>query len=180
MLYAMRKSIVCLLVLLSCAVSFAQFSLPPVPVVPGTPMETDIPQDSIFIVTHQDLMLGNAAFAHCFVPCDTDCDGIVTHAEAAAATELRLGYGGRKNIIGSYDFLKYFPNLVRLDAGNTPLEEIDLTHNPKLEEVDLRLAMRCRRVKLARGCSPRIVYPNMEGDFTVTIVPPSPTTPAEQ
>ena len=170
----MRKSIVCLLVLLSCAMSYAQLSLPSVPVVPGTPMESDIPQDSIFIVTHQDLMLGNAAFAHCFIPCDTDCDGIVTHAEAAATTELRLSYGGRKNIIGSYDFLKYFPNLVRLDVGNMPLEVIDLSRNPKLEEVDLRLAMRCKRVMLAQGCFPRIVYPHMEGDFIVTIVPQHP------
>lgn len=176
----MKKGISLLLVLFSCAVSFAQFSLPPVPVVPGTPMETDIPQDSIFIVTHQDLMLGNAAFAHCFIPCDTDCDGIVTHAEAAATTELRLGYGGRKNIIGSYDFLKYFPNLVHLDVGNTPLEEIDLSRNPKLEEVDLRLALQCKRIRLAQGCCPRIVYPNMEGDFTVTIVPKAPTEPTKQ
>ncbi|MBP5562050.1 MAG: hypothetical protein J6X70_09700 [Muribaculaceae bacterium] len=176
----MKKSISLLLVLFSGVVCFAQYSLPQVPVVPGTPIETSIPQDSIFIVTHQDLMLGNAAFAHCFIPCDTDCDGIVTHAEAAATTELRLGYGGRKNIIGSYDFLKYFPNLVHLDVGNTPLEEIDLSRNPKLEDVDLRLAIRCKRIKITQGCNPRIVYPNMEGDFTVTIVPQTPIEPIEQ
>ena len=176
----MRKVLICLIAWWSgVAVAQEVMVLPLVPIVPGTPMESDIPQDSIFIVTHQDLMLGNAAFAHCFIPCDANGDGIVTHAEAAVATELRLGYGGRKNIIGSYDFLRYFPNLVSLDVGNTPLEEIDLSRNPKLEEVDLRLAMRCKRVKLAQGCCPRIVYPRMEGDFTVTIVPLT-TPPAQQ
>lgn len=154
-----------------CLAGKAQFELPPVPEVPQVTQNTNVPEDSIFIRTQQDPMVYGAAFARCFTPCDLDQDGIVTYAEAAQATELHLGYGGRKNIIGDYAFLKNFPNLVRLDVGNGTVEELDLSMLPKLEELDLRLALWVKHITLAKGCCPRIIYPDMEGDFTVTIVP---------
>ena len=167
----MKRVFLSLLISASCAVGFAQDALPPVPEVPDTFNKINIPADSIFIITNQDAMLRNAAFANCFAPCDTNKDGVVTYAEAAATTELLLSYGGRKNIIGDYGFLKFFPNLVRLDVGNSPVEEIDLSNNPKLEELYLYSALWVKHIKLAKRCYPRIFYPDMEGDFTVTIVP---------
>lgn len=154
-----------------CLAGKAQFELPSVPEVPQVTQNTNVPEDSIFIRTQQDPMVYGAAFARCFTPCDLDQDGIVTYAEATQATELHLGYGGRKNIIGDYAFLKNFPNLVRLDVGNGTVEELDLSMLPKLEELDLRLALWVKHITLAKGCCPRIIYPDMEGDFTVTIVP---------
>ena len=154
-----------------CIAGKAQFQLPPVPEVPQIAQDTNIPEDSIFIRTEQDPTVYGSAFARCFTPCDINQDGIVTYAEAAQATELHLGYGGRKNIIGNFDFLKYFPNLVVLEVGNATVEELDLTMMPKLEELDLRLALWMKHVTLAKRCCPRIIYPDMEGDFTVTIAP---------
>lgn len=169
----MKRIFMIILVLVTCVSVSAQFSLPPVPQVSSMTPQSDVPKDSVFICTNQDPLLGNSAFAQCFAACDLNHDFIVTYGEASQATELFLSRGGRKNIIGNYDFLKHFPCLIRLDVGNTPLEELDLTHNPRLEELDLRSALRLKRIKLAKGCSPRIVYPNMEGDFTVTIVAPT-------
>lgn len=111
------------------------------------------------------------AFSRCFTPCDLNKDGIVTYGEAEQTTMLDLSPGGRKNIISNYDFLRYFPNLTHLHLGNATLEEIDLSRNPKLEEVVCSLALWLKQVKLAKGCCPRIYYPDMEGDFTVTIIP---------
>ena len=153
-----------------CMTSWSQFSLPALPEIPNT-FTTDVPEDSIFIRTRQETMFSNNVFDSCFIPCDLNGDGIVTFGEAAQATMLDLSHGGRKNIIGNYDFLKYFPNLTHLHLGNTTLEEIDLTRNPRLEELVCCYALWLKRIKLAKGCTPRIYYPDMEGDFTVTIVP---------
>ena len=166
-----QKTITLAFLAFFCIAGWAQFELPPVPEVPQITQNTTIPEDSIFIRTQQDPMVYGAAFARCFTPCDINQDGIVTYGEAAQATELHLGYGGRKNIIGNYDFLRHFPNLVRLDVSNGTVEELDLTMLPKLEELDLRLALWVKRITLAKGCCPRIFYPDMEGDFTVTIAP---------
>lgn len=160
----MKKLFITLLVLIPCVVSQAQSS------------QTSVPDDSVFIRIEQDPMLSDpmhlaGAFSRCFTPCDLNKDGIVTYSEAAQTTMLNLSPGGRKNIISNYDFLKHFPNLTHLHLGNATSEEIDLSHNPKLEEVVCNLALWLKRVKLSKGCCPRIYYPDMEGDFTVTIVP---------
>lgn len=168
----MKRLTLFVLVLTICMAGRAQNILPKVPEVPKINLASDVPEDSIFIRIEQEPMLGGGAFARCFTPCDLNGNGIVTYAEAAQATELGLSRGGRQNIIGNYDFLKHFPNLKRLDVGNTPVEEIDLTQNTKLEEVFCGNALWLKKVKLAKGCSPRIYYPDMEGDFTVTIVSP--------
>ena len=98
-------------------------------------------------------------FSQCFITCDTNNDGIVTYAEAAAATILGLDKGGRMNIIENYDFLKYFPNLVALSVGNTTLEEIDLHYQVKLEKLGLQNALWIKKIILAQNCQPEIFYP---------------------
>ena len=72
-------------------------------------------------------------FSKCFELIDTNGDGIVTYAEAEAATALGLDRGGRLNIIDDYEFLKYFPNLEALSVGNTTLDEIDIHWLKKLK-----------------------------------------------
>lgn len=110
--------------------------------------------DSVFIVITDDNV-----FSRCFTKCDLNDDRMVSYAEAAMATTLSLDYGGRKNIISDYSFLKYFPNLTHLSIGNTPNETIDLSNNPKLEVLDLRGGLWITEVTLAMGCSPRIFFP---------------------
>lgn len=121
--------------------------------------------DSVIIKISQDNI-----FSKCFMGVDTNQDGNVTVAEAAAAEELVLGRGGRKNIISNYDFLKFFPNLKRLEIGNTPNEEVDLRKNWKLEVLDLRVGIFLKKITLSVGCYPKIIYPKGTGDFTVTRV----------
>ena len=151
----------------------AQFTLPPIPDVQSPTEHPDATNDSVFIRTNPDPMFGNTAFARCFEPCDLNKDHIVTYTEAEQATELILSHGGRKNIIGNYDFLKHFPNLTHLDVGNCSLVELDLSMTPRLEELNLRSALRLKRIKLAEGCHPHIVYPNNQDEATVTIVTPT-------
>lgn len=110
--------------------------------------------DSVFIKITDDNV-----FSKCFVKCDLNGDGLVSYAEAEKATALGLDYGGRKNIISDYSFLKYFPNLTHFSIGNTPNESIDLSHNPKLELIDLRGGLWITEVTLATGCAPKIYFP---------------------
>ena len=110
--------------------------------------------DTVFIKINDDNV-----FSKCFVKCDLNGDGLVSYAEAEKATALGLDYGGRKNIISDYSFLKYFPNLTHFSIGNTPNESIDLSHNPKLELIDLRGGLWITEVTLATGCAPKIYFP---------------------
>lgn len=70
---------------------------------------------------------------------DANKDGELTVGEAEAATRLMLMYPNRKNMfmISTYDDLRFFPNLEYLDAGASRVTAIDLSHNPKLQEVNL-------------------------------------------
>ena len=95
-------------------------------------------------------------FSQCFATCDINNDGIVTYAEAAAATMLSLEKGGRLNIIEDYAFLKYFPNLTALGVGTTPVEEIDLRNQTKLEKLHVGNASWLKKIILAEGCKPEI------------------------
>jgi len=95
-------------------------------------------------------------FSHCFRICDTNNDGIVTYAEAAAATKLGLDAGGRSNVIEDYSFLKYFPNLEMFSVGNTPLEEIDLCCLTKLKVVNVSSALWLKKITVGGTTIPEI------------------------
>ena len=95
-------------------------------------------------------------FSQCFTTCDTNNDGIVTYAEAAAATMLSLEKGGRLNIIEDYAFLKYFPNLEALSVGNTTLEIIDMHYLTKLKLVNVTNALWLKTIIVGREMAPEI------------------------
>ena len=95
-------------------------------------------------------------FSQCFTTCDTNNDGIVTYAEAAAATMLSLEKGGRLNIIDDYAFLKYFPNLEALSVGNTTLEIIDMHYLTKLKLVNVTNALWLKKIIVGGEVGPEI------------------------
>ena len=95
-------------------------------------------------------------FSQCFTTCDNNNDGIVTYAEAAAATMLSLEKGGRLNIIEDYAFLKYFPNLEALSVGNTTLEIIDMHYLTKLKLVNVTNALWLKTIIVGREMAPEI------------------------
>lgn len=95
-------------------------------------------------------------FSQCFSTCDTNNDGIVTYAEAAAATMLSLEKGGRLNIIEDYAFLKYFPNLEALSVGNTTLEIIDMHYLTKLKLVNVTNALWLKTIIVGGDVAPEI------------------------
>lgn len=95
-------------------------------------------------------------FSQCFSTCDTNNDGIVTYAEAAAATMLSLEKGGRLNIIENYDFLKYFPNLEALSVGNTTQEIIDMHYQKNLKLVNVTNALWLKTIIVGGEVAPEI------------------------
>ncbi|MBO4659963.1 MAG: hypothetical protein J5610_00705 [Prevotella sp.] len=109
-------------------------------------------KDAGYVVKIED----DNIFSHCFKDIDVDGDGLVTYCEAEKATRLILDTGGRSNIIENYDFLKFFPNLTILSVGNTPLEEIDLHYQTKLEKLNLSNALWVKKIFLAENCKPEI------------------------
>lgn len=120
--------------------------------------------DDVFIrITDENM------FSRCFINCDKNGDNIVTYAEAKEATTLLLNYGGRLNIIEDYAFLKHFPNLTTLHIGNTTVESIDLSNNPKLERVCFELALWLRVVKFASNNVPQMICPNDAKVMTIII-----------
>lgn len=99
---------------------------------------------------------GNNIFSQCFKDIDTNGDGIVDCCEAKKATFLSLERGGRSNVVDSYDFLKFFPNLTALGAGTTTVEVLDLSNLKKLEKLHVGNAAWLKKVILAEGCKPEI------------------------
>lgn len=95
-------------------------------------------------------------FSQCFATCDINNDGIVTYAEAAAATMLSLEKGGRLNIIENYDFLKYFPNLEALSVGNTTQEIIDMHYQKNLKLVNVTNALWLKTIIVGGEVAPEI------------------------
>lgn len=95
-------------------------------------------------------------FSQCFATCDINNDGIVTYAEAAAATMLSLEKGGRLNIIENYDFLKYFPNLEALSVGNTTQEIIDMHYQKNLKLVNVINALWLKTIIVGGEVAPEI------------------------
>ena len=98
----------------------------------------------------------NNIFSQCFKDIDANGDRIVDCCEAMKASFLSLERGGRSNVITNYDFLKCFPNLTALGVGTTPLEEIDLRNQPKLEKLNVSNASELKKIILAEGCKPEI------------------------
>ena len=127
--------------------------------------QTKAPSDSV-LVNIEEYTINNV-FSKCFVNCDQNKDGKVTVAEAAATDTLRLGYGGRKNIISDLSILKFFPNLKYLDPGNYTGEVLDIRNMKYLEELNLRLAVFIKKVIIPTGCFPKIIYPAGEGEIVI-------------
>lgn len=98
----------------------------------------------------------NNIFSQCFKDIDTNGDGIVDCCEAKKTTFLSLERGGRSNVVDSYDFLKFFPNLTALGAGTTTVEVLDLSNLKKLEKLHVGNAAWLKKVILAEGCKPEI------------------------
>lgn len=109
-------------------------------------------KEKVMVVKIED----NNIFSQCFKDLDTNGDGIVDCCEAQKATFLSLERGGRSNIIDNYDFLKYFPNLTTLGVGTTPVEEIDLRNQKKLEKLHVGNASWRKKIILTEGCKPEI------------------------
>jgi hypothetical protein len=109
-------------------------------------------KENVTVVKIED----NNIFSQCFKDIDTNGDGIVDCCEAKKATYLSLERGGRSNVIDNYDFLKYFPNLTALGVGTTPVEEIDLRNQTKLEKLHVGNASWLKKIILAEGCKPEI------------------------
>ncbi len=118
--------------------------------------------DSVVIAISDD-----DVFSKCFSACDLNNDGYVSLAEAKKATKLYLDYGGRKNIISDYSFLKHFPNLTEFSIGNTPNESIDLSVCPKLEKISLRNGLWIKEVTISHSCTPQFFFPFHDDDIVI-------------
>lgn len=118
--------------------------------------------DSVFIAISDDNV-----FSKCFTNCDLNNDGFVSYAEAKKATKLYLDYGGRKNIISDYSFLKHFPNLTEFSIGNTPVESIDLSVCPKLEKISLRNGLWVKTITISHSCTPQFFFPFHDDDIVI-------------
>lgn len=114
------------------------------------PMQAQDANDTFIKIEDHDM------FSQCFTTCDTNNDGIVTYAEAAAATMLSLEKGGRLNIIEDYAFLKYFPNLEALSVGNTTFEVIDMHYLTKLKLVNVTNALWLKKIIVGGEFAPEI------------------------
>lgn len=108
-------------------------------------------------------------FSKCFELIDTNGDGIVTYAEAEAATALGLDRGGRLNIIDDYEFLKFFPNLEVLSVGNTTLDEIDIHWLKKLKAVDVTNALWLKKIIVGGTVAPEITGENLSDPSRETV-----------
>lgn len=78
---------------------------------------------------------------------DTNGDGILTEAEAAAVTQFVFSEGA-----ASAEGIEIFPNLVKLDLRNSTFTTIDLSKNTKLEDVGFNNCQSLESIDLT-GCS---------------------------
>ena len=115
------------------------------------------------IISEEDI------YSRKFAQCDLDEDGKVTFGELSQLTKLVFP-AGKMNILGNVDFLQYCPELTALYIGDTAVETIDLSNNPKLERVALPGAMFLKTIILAKGCNPQIEYPNNLKKVTLEFV----------
>ena len=66
----------------------------------------------------------------------------------------------------TYEDLIRFPNLKRVDLGESDLKEVDLSKNGKLEEVNIH-SDALQVLILSVGCTPKITYPVHSGEILV-------------
>lgn len=87
----------------------------------------------------QILLFKDPKVKRCAMAWDKNKDGKLSVGEAEEVTKLVLMYPSRKDMfmISTYDDLRFFPNLEYLDAGKSFVEVIDLSHNPRLKEINL-------------------------------------------
>ncbi len=65
--------------------------------------------------------------------CDSDSDGYLSPSEISAVTEIVVTYKDIRNLTG----IEYFTELVRLDCSDNLLTSLDVSHNTKLEYLNV-------------------------------------------
>ena len=98
---------------------------------------------------------------------DRDKDGFLSKAEADSLQVLNLAsYRIDPFDVLTYEDLVRFPNLKRVDLGESNLKEVDLSKNGKLEEVNIH-SDSLQVLILSVGCTPKITYPVHSGEIIV-------------
>ena len=92
---------------------------------------------------------------------DANRDGILTKAEADSIKILnRMAYRIDMFQVSSYEDFVNFPNLEKVHLGYSDLETVDLSRNPKLEEIVIGDSS-LKTLILAFGCNPKIIFPTL-------------------
>lgn len=92
---------------------------------------------------------------------DANRDGILTKAEADSIKILNMmAYRIDMFQVSSYEDFVNFPNLERVHLGYSDLETVDLSRNPKLEEIVIGDSS-LKTLILAFGCNPKIIFPTL-------------------
>lgn len=117
----------------------------------------------------QILLFKDPKVKRCALAWDGNKDGELTVGEAETVIGLWLMFPHRKDmfVISCYDDLRFFPNLEYLHAGKSwRVEVIDLSHNPKLKEVNLYYCDRktLKEVRYAEGLT-MVQKPSRDRDF---------------
>lgn len=92
---------------------------------------------------------------------DANRDGILTRAEADSIKILNMmAYRIDMFQVSSYEDFVNFPNLEKVHLGYSDLETVDLSRNPKLEEIVIGDSS-LKTLILAFGCNPKIIFPTL-------------------
>lgn len=92
---------------------------------------------------------------------DANRDGILTKAEADSIKILNMmAYRIDMFQVSSYEDFVNFPNLEKVHLGYSDLETVDLSRNPKLEEIVIGDSS-LKTLILAFGCNPKIIFPTL-------------------
>lgn len=92
---------------------------------------------------------------------DANRDGILTKAEADSIKILNMmAYRIDMFQVSSYEDFVNFPNLEKVHLGYSDLETVDLSRNPKLEEIVIGDSS-LKTMILAFGCNPKIIFPTL-------------------
>lgn len=98
---------------------------------------------------------------------DRNQDGRLSREEADSLEVLNLGsYRIDPFDVVSYQDLAQFPNLKKVFLGESDVEEIDLSKNTKLEVISIQ-SLKLKRLTIAVGCTPRILFPPRSGEVTI-------------
>lgn len=92
---------------------------------------------------------------------DANQDGILSKAEADSIKILNMmAYRIDMFQVSSYEDFVNFPNLEKVHLGYSDLETVDLSRNPKLEEIVIGDSS-LKTLILAFGCNPKIIFPTL-------------------